>query len=341
MSNPLRFGILGFGHHAIRRLVPAFARSEHAALSGMWRRNQDAAATNCRDLHIAHCFETAEALCASPEIDAIFITSPDAKHRDDALLAIRHGKAVLCEKPLAMNAAQAEEMIAAAAKASVLFGVAQNFRYNRSLGFLREEVAAGVIGQPLLAHAQFCYPAQNAPRSWIKDPGLACGGPIGDVGVHCVDALRYVLGEDVVSVHTLARTESALSKVEADAVLQIDLTGGTSATVSVSARAAYRTLIELVGSEGVLVAENALSVDYPVDVVLRRAGKLIETTPRDNADGYTRMLDSFAAAVRTGSSFLATGADGVHNMHVLDAAYRSWRSGQRELVRQTGIDLLD
>lgn len=332
MVQPLRFAILGFGHHASRRLVPAFAKSEHATLTGLWRRNQTTAAENAEAFHIPHVFPSREALCASPEIDAVFITSPDAMHRDDCLLAIRHGKAVLCEKPLSMNAAEAEEIVAAADTASVLFGVAQNFRYNRSLDALRTRIAEGAVGTPQLAHAQFTYPAGNAPRSWIKDLTLATGGPIADVGVHCIDALRYVLNADCLSVSTLAATESPNSRVEADANLQIELTGSIHATVSVSARAAYRTYVEVVGSEAVLISENALTVDRPVEVVLRRAGGHIETRTFDNSDGYTRMLDSFATAYRGKGSFLATGADGIHNMHVLDAAYRGWKSGKREAI---------
>ena len=59
---------------------------------------------------------------------------------------------------------------------------------------MREWIAEGRIGKPVLAHAQFAYPAEGSPRAWIYDPSLALGGPIGDVGIHCVDALRYVLG---------------------------------------------------------------------------------------------------------------------------------------------------
>ncbi|HST88563.1 MAG TPA: Gfo/Idh/MocA family oxidoreductase, partial [Ktedonobacterales bacterium] len=91
-------------------------------------------------------------------------------------------------------------------------------------------------------------------------------------------------------------------------------------------------LVEVTGTNGVLVAENGLTVDRPVDVVLRRAGEVVEQVTLENGDGYTRMLDSFASALRDGSSFAATGPDGVTNMLVLDAAYRSWRSGQREAV---------
>ena len=328
----VRFAILGFGHHAVRRLMPAFAKCELAILSGMWRRDQTAATKNCAEYNIAHCFPTREALCSSPEVDVVFITSPDAMHRDDALLALQHGKAVLCEKPLAMNASEAEEITAAAKSAGKLFGVAQNFRFNRTLEWMREQIAAGRIGTPQLAHAQYSYPAAQAPRKWITDPTLACGGPIADVGVHCIDALRFVLGEDVKSVSTVAHKDEASGPVEAIASLQLEMTGGVYANVTASARAPYRTVVEVTGSNGVLVAENGLTVDRPVQVMLRRAGEVVETVTLENMDGYTRMLDSFARSFQGAGSFAATGEDGVHNMQALDAAYASWRSGLRQTL---------
>lgn len=331
-QSPVRFAILGFGHHAVRRLVPAFQRSEHAALTGMWRRDQTAATSNCADFQIAHCFRSRENLCTSREVDVVFITSPDAMHKDDMALALKHGKAVLCEKPLAMNAAEAEAMARAAKSAGVLYGSGQNFRYNRSLEWMREQVAAGKIGQPQLAHAQYCYPAGQAPRRWIADPTLACGGPIADVGVHCIDALRFVLGEEVLNVSTLARKESDADQVEATASLQMEMTGGVLANVTASARSPYRTLVEVAGSEGALIAENGLTVDRPVEIVLRRGGEVVETKTVDNGDGYVRMLDSFAQAFRGAEAFRASGEDGVLNMRALDAAYKSWRTGVRETV---------
>ncbi len=328
----IRFAILGFGHHAVRRLLPAFAQCNEASLQGMWRRDQDAARKNCSEYNIAECFPTREALCSSANVDVVFITSPDAMHLDDTLLALKHGKAVLCEKPMAMNAGEAEEMNRAAKAAGILFGVAQNFRFNRSLEWMREQIAAGRIGKPQLAHAQYSYPAAQAPRKWITDPTLACGGPIADVGVHCIDALRFVLGEDVSSVSTLARKDEASGKVEAIASLQLEMTGDVYANVTASARAPYRTLVEVTGSDGVLIAENGLTVDRAVQLEVRRAGELVETLAVENGDGYTRMLDSFARALRGQESFAASGADGVRNMRALDAAYKSWQTGLREPV---------
>jgi predicted dehydrogenase len=330
--SPVRFAILGFGHHAVRRLLPAFSKCTEATLVGMWRRDQAAARQNCAEYKIPHCFPTREALCSSPDVDVVFITSPDAMHWDDTLLALRYGKAVLCEKPVAMNAAEAEEMQAAARAAGLLYGVAQNFRFNRSVEWMREQIAAGRIGKPQLAHAQYSYPAAQAPRKWITDPTLACGGPIADVGVHCIDALRYVLGAEVASVSTLAQKDRMSGSVEAIASLQLEMKGGIYANVTASARAPYRTLMEVNGSEGVLVAENGLTVDRPVELVLRRSGEVLDTVTVENGDGYTRMLDTFALTLRGEASFPASGVDAISNMRALDAAYASWRSGRRESV---------
>lgn len=332
MTSPVRFAILGFGLHAVRRLLPAFAQSNETQMVGIWRRDQEAARENCAEHNIAHCFASAEELCASPEVDAVFITSPDAMHYADTLLAIRHGKAVLCEKPVSMNAGQAREMAQAAKQAGVVYGVAQNFRYNRSLEWLRERIQSGKIGAPQFAHAEFDYPADRAPRKWIKDPSLACGGPIGDVGVHCIDALRFILDRNVESISTLATKSSPDDQVEATAMLQMQMTGSVLASVTVSARTPYRTLLQVTGSDGILIAENGLTVDRPIEMILRRAGEVVETEIVTNADGYTRMLDAFAQAMRGGQPFAATGEDGICNMLALDAAFRSWKTGLREPV---------
>lgn len=332
MTSPVRFAILGFGLHAVRRLLPAFANSERTRLVGMWRRDQEAARKNCAEHQIAHCFASPEELCASPDVDAVFITSPDAMHHADTLLALRHGKAVLCEKPVAMNSAEAKEMADAAKSAGLLYGVAQNFRSNHSLDWIRERIQAGKIGQLQSAYAEFDYPANRAPRKWIKDPSLACGGPIGDVGVHCIDALRYVLGEEVETVSTLAEKSHPDDQVEAKATLQMRMTGGILANVTVSALTPYRTVIEITGSDGVIVAENGFTVDRPIEMMLRRGGDVVETATVTNNDAYSRMLDGFADALQNGSPFAATGEDGVRNMAILDAAFRSWKTGQREVV---------
>ena len=327
-----RYGILGFGHHAVKRLVPSFKLARRASLAGLWRRDLAKARENARDFSIPLVFETAEALCASAEIDAIFVVSPDALHLEHVLLALAHGKPVLCEKPLAMNAAQAEQMVAAAAAAGQLFGVAQNMRYNPSLTRMRAWIAEGRIGAPQIAHAQFAYQAARSPRVWINDPTLALGGPIGDVGIHCIDALNYVLGQpagNVTAVTTLAHRDQGSGEVESHAVVALEYATGAMATVTVTTRAAYRSLIEVTGASGVLVSENAMTIDQPVHVVHYQAGHVVTDEVISNAAAFAEMLDGFATAFDGGESYRAMAAEGVINQRILDAAYQSWREGRR------------
>jgi predicted dehydrogenase len=328
----IRYGILGFGHHAAKRLMQGFAEADESQLVGLWRRDIAKARANALQFSIPEVFETAEALCASPNVDAVFIVSPDALHLPDVLMAARHGKAVLCEKPLAMNEGEVEEMLRAAEAAKVALGVAQNMRYYRSLNVIRKWIAEGRIGKPVLAHAQFAYAAEKSPREWIYDPALACGGPIGDVGVHCVDALRFVLGTEVTAVSTLAHGDAESGGVESFASLALAFASGAVGSVMVTTRAEYRTVIEVKGETGVIACENGLTVDYPVDVVLRRGKDVIESVRVSNADAYGRMLDGFSQWVEGRAEYRAPASDGLHNQHVLDAAYASWRAGAQQKI---------
>ena len=328
----IRYGILGFGHHGERRLAPAFAATTQSQLAGIWRRDQAKARDNAQRYGIAHVFATPEELCASPEIDAVFVASPDALHRDHTLLALRHGKHVLCEKPLAMNSAEAEEMLRAAQEAGRTFGVAQNFRYNRSIERMQDLVRQGAIGKPVFASAHFSFLAEKSPRQWIYDASMACGGPIGDVGIHAIDALRFVLEQEVTAVTTLAEQDAGSGPLEAAAALTLRFGGGTLACVQVSFRARYRTLVEVTGSEGLLAAESGLTVDHAVELVHRQEGRILSTEEISNADAYSRMLDAFALAAQGHGDYAASGEDALQNQRVLDAAFASWRTGRTILL---------
>jgi predicted dehydrogenase len=203
---------------------------------------------------------------------------------------------------------------------------------------MRALVQEGSIGAPQLAHAQFAYESSRSPRSWINDPTLARGGPIGDVGIHCLDALCFVLGQpasSITAITTLAHRDAASGEVESHAVLALEYASGALGTVTVTTRAAYRSLVEVTGATGVLSCENAMTIDNPVHLVLYEKGKAAADELISNADAFARMLDSFAAAAGAPSgsvargSYLASAHEGLANQRVLDAAYQSWREGRR------------
>jgi 1,5-anhydro-D-fructose reductase (1,5-anhydro-D-mannitol-forming) len=328
----IRFGIIGFGHHAVKRLMPGFARAERCRVTALSRRDLGAAQDSARHFGISHAFTSTAELCASPEVDAVFVASPDALHLPDVQEALRHGKPVLVEKPMAMTGAEAATMVKAARTAGVLLGVAQNMRFERSVQWFRDRVLAGAIGRPLLARATFVAPMLSSPRSWAHDPKLATGGPLADIGVHCIDALRYVLADEVESVTMRAQYDGE-SVLEASACGVLQFSRGTLANVAVSGRGAYQTLLEVAGESGVLSAVNALTVDHPVTLELRRGFEVAEKREVSNADAYTLQLDAFALAVEEHGQFLIPAEDGLRNQLVLDAAFRSIKSGKAEMVR--------
>jgi predicted dehydrogenase len=328
----IRFGILGFGLHAVRRLMPGFAIAKKCRVSALSRRDLKRAQTSAAEYKVPLAFDSAEALCRSPEVDAVLVTTPNSLHLQDVLLALECGKPVLCEKPMGMNADECRRMVEAARKAGVLLGVAQVFRFEDSTARLREKIAAGQIGKPILARSEFSYPGRNHARTWLTDASVAGGGPVADVGVHCIDALRYVLDDEVVSVAAQGLTDGDSGQVEAAAVLSLKFVRGTLAAVMVSTRAEYRTPLEIVGETGVLRADDALNVERPINLQLRRNSNVVESELVSNHHAYARQVDMFADAIENGTEFPVPGEEGWQNQVVLDAAYRSMKTGQTEAV---------
>jgi predicted dehydrogenase len=329
----INFGIVGFGLHAVKRLMPGFALAKNCRVVALSRRDAAKAQESAREFHIPLAFTSARELCRASEVDAVFVATPNACHLQDVLLAIEHRKPVLCEKPMAVNADQCRQMVEAARRASILLGVAQIFRFEASTRWLRERVAAGQIGKPVFARSEFSFPGgAGHPRTWLNSLTIAGGGPVADVGVHCVDTLRFVLQDQVIRVMARGFSDRVSRDVEAAAALLLEFARGTLGTVAVSFRAEYRTPLEFVGEAGVLRADNGLAVDRPINMELCRAGLTVETETISNQDAYARQVDAFAAAVEGTSEFPVSGEEGWQNQEILDAAYRSMNSGKVEDV---------
>ncbi|MBZ5568615.1 MAG: Gfo/Idh/MocA family oxidoreductase [Acidobacteriia bacterium] len=331
MGRMVRFGIVGFGLHAVKRLMPGFRLARNARVTALSRRDADKATASAREYGIAHAFTSAEKLCRSPEVDAVFVATPNNCHLRDVLVALECGKPVLVEKPMAMNAAEARQMVEAARSRHLPFGVAQIFRFAESVRRLRERVMAGEIGRVVFARSEFSYSAGSHPRRWIHDAAIAGGGPIADVGVHCVDALRFILNDEVASVSACGLAGKTPGTVESAAAVSLQFRRCGIGVVLVSARTQYRTPLEIVGEGGVLRAEDAFSVEKPVMIERQRADGM-ETEQVSNHLAYARQVEAFADAVEARAAFPVPGEEGLKNQVILDAAYGSMRSGSVEEI---------
>jgi predicted dehydrogenase len=314
--------------------MPGFALAKNCRVSALFRRNLARAQESARQYKIPLAFDSAEALCRCAEVDAVFVATPNSLHLEDVLLAIGCGKPVLCEKPMGMKAEECRRMVEAARAANILLGVAQVFRFEDSTARLRERIASEQIGRLIFARCEFCYQGRGHARTWITNPVLAGGGPIADVGVHCVDALRYMLQDEILRVTARATFDEGSGAVEASAALALEFLRGTLGTVLVSTRGEYRTPIEIVGEAGTLRADDGLNVERPIELQLRRDGAVVESAVVSNQFAYARQVDAFAGAVEGRAKFPVPGEEGWQNQEILDAAYRSIRSGKMEEVRR-------
>ena len=143
----IRFGILGFGLHAIKRLMPGFAQAQNCRVTALSRRSMAKVRESARQHNVPLAFDSAERRCRSPSVDAVFVTTPNACHLADVLLALRCGKPVLCEKPMGMNAGECRQMVEAARSAGLLLGVAQVFRFEDSASRLRRAGGCRTVGE--------------------------------------------------------------------------------------------------------------------------------------------------------------------------------------------------
>jgi predicted dehydrogenase len=316
----LRYGILGFGLHAEKRLMFGFSLSERSKPVAFWR-NNPAKSEQTAQRYRLRSHGSPEELCADPQVDAVFVTSPDAMHLEHVKMALDARKPVLCEKPMGMNAAECEQMIAAARYSGKLLGVAHVFRFEESVIRVRELVESGRLGRILSARCEFIYPGANSARTWITDANLACGGPVADVGVHCFDALRFVLQDEVVDVRAKLQADEHSGSVEANADVSLQFAKGTLANVFVTTRAPYRTFLELIGTQASVEVRNCFSVEHPIEIKIIEEAKVTDRIPCQNSRAYALQFDAFSDAITHEMPFPCTAEDGLANQRIIDAVY--------------------
>jgi len=201
----VRWGIIGAGDIARKQTAPAIRDANGAELLAVHRQSMDAAQAFADEFGAAKAYDDVDALLADPDVDAVYISTPVYLHASQTIAAARAGKHVLVEKPMAMSSAECRQMIDACATHGVELMVCYYQRFNARHQKVRELVSAGDIGRVITATASMT--TQNPPRAgaWRHDPALGGGGVVMDMGVHCFDTLRFILGE-VKSVTALVDT---------------------------------------------------------------------------------------------------------------------------------------
>jgi predicted dehydrogenase len=220
MSEMLHWGIVSTANIGVRKVIPATQKAERCEVVAIASRDGERAAETATELGIPRAHEGYEALLADPEVDAVYIPLPNSEHAEWTIAAARAGKHVLCEKPLAMTAAKAEEMVRACATEGVLLMEAFMYRLHPSWESVRELVASGRIGGLRAVQSWFSY-FNDDPRNIRNVPELG-GGALYDIGCYCINLSRMLFGAEPTAIEASVTRDETGTDVLTSAILAFD-----------------------------------------------------------------------------------------------------------------------
>lgn len=326
----IRYAITGFGRFAEKAIAPAIQRSHNSTLVAIHNRSLAKAQTVAATLRVPLAFDSVSELVAHPDVDAVFITSPNSFHCEETLLAAEARKHVLCEKPMAMNVAECERMIDACSRNNVKLMVGHMLRLSPLVVRMRELVHSGAIGKVIRAESNFIYDGRLSTRSWLLDRRIAGGGPTFDIGVHCLDTLRFILDDEVVSVHQELTPNPTLERTESSSQLLLRFSQGIPATIFTSYETPLRqSYVEILGTEARISAIDFTINAAPAELTIEPRS---EKRPPDAIveqfavpDLYADEVNHFSDCIINNREPVLSALSALHNQRVLDAVMNEKR----------------
>lgn len=327
-----RWGLIGASTIA-REWVIGAIRATGGEVVCVMSTSAERGAAYARDNGIARSVTSLDDLLGDPQVDAVYISTTNELHRDQAIAAARAGKHILCEKPLAMTLADAHAMLAASREAGIVLATNHHLRNAASHRAMRDAIAAGRIGKPLAArvfHAVFLPPHL---QGWRLDRPEAGGGVILDITVHDADTLRFVLGDDPVEAVALGQSGGMGQSGLEDGVMGVlRFRSGVIAQFHDAFTAKFAdTGFEVHGTEGSLVARNVMT-QRPVGTVTLRDASGENELPLEQRNLYETALQAFHAAVAGKGAVSASGEDGIWSLATGLAVVEAARTGRAVAV---------
>lgn len=362
MQETVGIGIIGTGF-ARRVQAPAFLACEGARIVSVASRSFENARATAEECGAGHYTVDWRETIAHDDVDLVCITTPPVYHREMTLASIDHGKHILCEKPMALNIAEAEEMTQAASGKSRLALIDHELRFQPGRIIAHKMLRDGVIGKVRHAKAIFQAPHRGDPElpwNWWSDAASG-GGALGAINSHVIDSLNWLLGTTISSVSCQLQTnvkerrdsvgvlrpvttddEANMLLRFVDSELTADATGLVSVSMTESPR--YQNSTVIYGDKGAMRIRHrgelaiALTGETDWQNVEVDIGQVLAGVPDT---GFARAFVDFAPvivdAIREGRSEIpnaATFADGLEIQRVLDAARESDRSGKRIVIER-------
>jgi 1,5-anhydro-D-fructose reductase (1,5-anhydro-D-mannitol-forming) len=342
-----RWAFIGAGRHVQLWIAPALERAENAEIVGVWSRQTETSRVLAERHRIPRVYQTLDEAVSDPNVDAVFVATPNSLHAEHGIAALRAGKHVLVEKPMAIETSQAIALVHAAREADRQLGVGFHFRHNQLLQEARRRIAARDVGEVFYATALFNLTSSPPPRfeiphaPWKRDPSQIGGASaLMGMGCHVLDLLRWLVGQEVVTVTAQSHGATPEQPLESFAQVIVEFADGAQGHVAYGGRFPLaRNDVVVYGSQGRIVAEGVVDVAtqgaLSVTVPDGRTGIRSELYRPELTDHYQREVEAFSEAISSGQPFAASALDGLRSVEIQDAVIKSQRTGRRVKVERT------
>ncbi len=335
----IKWGVIGCGGIADRRTLPGMMLADNAELIAVMDSNK-AAAESCKEKYNAkYAFDNIEGLLALDEIQAVYIASPVFCHKAQAILAADAGKDILIEKPVGLTSAEAEEIADYCKNKGVKLGVGFMMRFHAYHQKMREIIQSGKIGEIVSARAQLTCWYPEMENCWRQDMKLSGGGAMMDMGVHCVDLIRYITGLEVTEAAGMCGNQIFKYSVEDAGAVVMRLSNGAIAYVDANFNipdAAAKCKIEFYGTKGSIFAQGTISQveGGEIEVLVSDSSLGYDANQNRNdvqpmeiqvefGNMYTKEIEAFGKAVAGEADIAVTANDAIASQKVIESAYES------------------
>jgi predicted dehydrogenase len=328
MTEKIRWGILSTANIGMRKVIPGIQRSPHSVVTAIASRSLDSAKAAAAELGIAKAYGSYEELLADPDIDAVYNPLPNDLHVPLTLQAAQAGKHVLCEKPIALDAADAERLRAAPKDRLILeaFMVRFHPQWHRA----REIVRSGELGEVRLVSGTFSY--FNADPGNIRNDATKGGGGLMDIGCYPIVAARFLFEAEPRRVIALVDRDPAFATDRLASAL-LDFGDGRRLDFTASTQLVPFQSINVLGTKArleILIPFNAPQGE-PSTILIDDGASLDHSLARREtiaaSDQYAEQAEAMALAILKGTSLPYGVEDAIQNMRILDALFASERSG--------------
>jgi len=323
----IRWGVIGAGGFADARSIPGLKGAKNARLQAVMVRDM-ARAQALADKHGApEAYDSVQALLQSPTVDAVYLCTPVDLHRPHTEAAAAAGKHVFCEKPMAMSVEDCRAMIEACKHHNVILGIAYMMRYRAHCQIAKDLIEEGRLGRLVSGRAQNAFWYPDMPGVWRQDPTRGMGGVLADVGSHCVDTLRFLMGK-VVEVQGLLATAQFTYPVADTAQALLRFENEALGMIDCSFAIPHRECpLEVYGTEGAIIVTRGLGPFLDPQMRLLDADGAHEI-PLPAINAYTVEFEAMSQAVLENRPPEVDGWEGLRITEVLLAIYRSAQRGE-------------